>query len=163
LFSIGRDNLYGTLQILSLKAFPANELTHLFSLTFGVGVDVLLLNPPSSLAELILRPRPEKVARRHAEAVPDEICQAQYDHDPRRQIRPGNARDNCKGGDGTVNCSIDEVPDVAMFRCGGEATSDSFRSMLAAEPAEVAEVWLWHRFLSNEGWVAPKGADFMPE
>jgi len=73
---------------------------------------VELLFPARSLAQLPFGARCQKVARRHAESIREEVRDAQNDHDSRLEPRSCYPCDNCECRHRTVHSPIHEVAEV---------------------------------------------------
>ncbi len=103
------DDFDGPFEVRAFKPLLSEYLADLFAFAFGIVGDVLMLHRAKEFVFLTLRADAQEVASSHAEAIADEIGDAQDEDDGIGQPGPRNAGHDCECRDSTIDRAVDEI------------------------------------------------------
>jgi len=108
---------------------PQN-LAHLFSFTLWNGRNMAALNRFSVVEFLMLRSSSQIVARRHREAIRNQIGATEDQNDAWRQVSPNDARDERKCRHGAIDAAVYPIPEITVVGSGRESLVDGLAGVL---------------------------------
>jgi hypothetical protein len=132
--AILRDHLNHTFERVTREAFGGEDLAHLFAFALGDLLDLPLLAPPGFFDLLALALGPLVVAHGHAEAVCQQVCEAEHnDHEP-GETRSHGPRHHREGGDAAVDAAQDRVAEIARSVAVLEPSPHHVRAVFGLQP-----------------------------
>ena len=82
---------------------------------------------------MLIRSGTEEIAGSHTKSVAHEIREAQHNHNCRRESRTGNAGDDRKGCHRAIDCTVNEVSQVAVLEGRREPLAYLIRMVTVAQ------------------------------
>jgi hypothetical protein len=133
------------------EALGGEDLAHLLAFALGDLLNLPLLAPPGLFDLLALALGPLVVAYGHAEAVRQQVCEAEHhDHKPGKAC-PHCSRNDRKGGDAAVDTAQDRVAEVARSVAVLEPLPHRLRAMFGLHSGPSLVI---HRDSAGQGsWI----------